>query len=142
VGRDIRDLQSRERPGDAESVGSVESTVVGLEDEASGDVFSALTSATARSLVAELHREPATQSELADRVDTSLQNANYHLGRLVDAGVVAVVDELYSEKGNEMSVYGAVGQPFVLIAGGDENLDALRRALTVRGTDEAPAAGD
>lgn len=137
--RDIRDLQSRDPSGDAESG---EPTVVGLDTERSGDVFSALTSETARSLVAELHRQPATQSELADRVDTSLQNANYHLGRLVDAGVVAVVDELYSEKGNEMSVYGAVGQPFVLIAGGDENLDAVRRALTVRGTDEASAAGD
>jgi DNA-binding transcriptional ArsR family regulator len=139
VGRDIRDLQSRDPSADAHLAAP---TVVGLDAEHSGDVFSALTSATARSIVAELHREPATQSELADRVDTSLQNANYHLGRLVDAGVVTVVDELYSEKGNEMSVYGAVGQPFVLIAGGDEHLDAVRRALTVRGTDEAPAAGD
>ena len=138
MGRDIRDLQSR-GTGDAESS---EPTVVGLEAGESGDVFSALTSETARSIVAELHRRPATQSEVAERVDTSLQNASYHLERLLDAGVVEVVDELYSEKGIEMNVYAPVGEPFVLIAGGDENLDAVRRALTVRGMDEAPAAGD
>ena len=139
MGRDIRDLQSGDQTGDSESG---EPTVVGLEAEESGEVFSALTSETARSLVAELHRRPATQSELAERVDTSLQNAKYHLQRLVDAGIVEVVDELYSQKGIEMSVYGPVGHPFVLIAGGDENLDAVRRALTVHGMDEAPAAGD
>ena len=139
MGRDIRDLQSRDPSGDAESG---EPTVVGFEAEESGEVLSALTSETARSLVAELHRRPATQSELAERVDTSLQNAKYHLQRLVDAGIVEVVDERYSEKGIEMSVYGPVGQPFVLIAGGDHTSDAVRRALDVHGMDETPAAGD
>jgi len=139
VGRDIRDLQSRDQSGDAESGAP---TVVGLEAEECGDVFSALTSETARSLLAELHRRPATQSELAERVDTSLQNANYHLERLVDAGIVEVVDQLYSQKGIEMSVYGPVGGPFVLIAGGDHNSNAVRRALDVHGVDETPAAGD
>jgi DNA-binding transcriptional ArsR family regulator len=113
-----------------------------LEDEASGDVFSALTSETARSLLAELHRHPATQSELAERVGTSLQNANYHLKRLVDAGVVEVVDELYSEKGVEMSVYGPVGQPFVFIASDGDDADAVRQALDDHWTDEVVAAGD
>jgi DNA-binding transcriptional ArsR family regulator len=142
VGRDIRDLQSREAPADVESAETVESTVVGLENETSGEVFSALTSETARSLLAELHRRPATQSEVADRVDTSLQNANYHLKRLIGAGLVEVVDERYSQKGVEMSVYGPVNELFVLIASADDDLDAVRQAVDDHGTDEAAAASD
>jgi predicted transcriptional regulator len=139
VGRDIRDLQSREVATDTESA---ESTVVGLEDEASGEVFSALRSETARSLLGELHRRPATQSEVADRVDTSLQNANYHLERLVAAGLVEVVDELYSQKGNEMSVYAPVTELFVFIASAEDDLDDVRQAIDDQGADEAAATGD
>nr|WP_264475564.1 helix-turn-helix domain-containing protein [Halorubellus salinus] len=119
-----------------------EATVVGLEDETSGDVFSALTSETARSLLAELHRRPATQSELAERVDTSLQNANYHLKRLTEADLVAVVDELYSQKGVEMSVYGPVHESLVLVASAADDLDAVRQAVNNHMADTAAAAGD
>ena len=37
-------------------------------------------------------RSPATQSELADRVNTSIQNVDYHLENLPAAGLVEVVD--------------------------------------------------
>jgi DNA-binding transcriptional ArsR family regulator len=91
--------------------------VVGLDDRESGDVFSVLSSAVARSILTELYRGPATQSELADRVDTSLQNVSYHLGQLADVGLVEVVDQWYSEKGAEMDVYAPNGGPLVLVAG-------------------------
>ena len=70
-----------------------------------GPTVEALRSRTAQSIVAELGREPATATDVADRVDTSLQNAGYHLSRLEDAGLVTAVGTRYSEKGAEMTVY-------------------------------------
>ena len=111
--------------------------VVGLDDRESGDVFSVLSSEVARSILTELYRDPATQSELADRVDTSIQNVQYHLGGLADAGLVEVVDQWYSEKGTEMDVYAPNGGPLVLVAGNrdrqsgsTETGDSPRRAST------------
>jgi DNA-binding transcriptional ArsR family regulator len=78
-------------------------------DDAAATV-TALGSRTARSIVVELGGEPATATEVADRVGTSVQNACYHLSRLEDAGLVTVVGTRYSEKGAEMDVYArAVG---------------------------------
>lgn len=70
-----------------------------------GPKVEALRSRTARSTVAELGREPATATDLADRADTSLLNVGYHLSRLEDAGLVTVAGTRYSEKGAEVTVY-------------------------------------
>jgi DNA-binding transcriptional ArsR family regulator len=111
-----------ERPDDG-------ARVVGLDDGDSGAVFSVLSSAVARGILTELYRTPATQSELADRVDTSIQNVDYHLDKLVMADLVDVVDQWYSEKGIEMDVYAPTGDPLVLVAGDraaqDDSLDAV-----------------
>jgi DNA-binding transcriptional ArsR family regulator len=94
-----------------------DSQVVSLYDDDSDAVFSVLSSEVARRVLAELYRDPATQSELADRVGTSIQNVSYHLDNLADAGLVDVVDEWYSEKGREMDVYAPTGAPLVLMIG-------------------------
>ena len=70
-----------------------DSQVVSLYDDDSDAVFSVLSSEVARRVLAELYRDPATQSELADRVGTSIQNVSYHLDNLADAGLIDVVDE-------------------------------------------------
>jgi DNA-binding transcriptional ArsR family regulator len=91
--------------------------VIGVDSEDADDVLSALSSGTARDLLAALHEEPAPPSELADRVDTSLQNAQYHLDKLQRAGAVEVVDTAYSAKGREMDVFAPADQPLVIFAG-------------------------
>ena len=110
-----------------------ESQVVSLGDGDSDAVFSVLSSEAARSVLRELYRSPATKSELADRVDTSIQNVSYHLGNLADAGLVDVAGQWYSEKGREMDVYAPNGSPLVLIVG--EGDDTSRPD---RGSTEAP----
>lgn len=70
--------------------------VIGLEDDEASDLLSALSSGTARRVLAALHEEPTNAAELAERVDTSLQNVQYHLRKLDDAGLVEVVDTVYS----------------------------------------------
>ncbi|MFB6118006.1 ArsR/SmtB family transcription factor [Halosegnis sp.] len=84
-----------------------------------GDIIGALTSQTARTLVAEVYEDPATASELATTADTSLQNAQYHLTRLQDVGLVEVVDTWYSSRGKAMAVYGPTNDPLVIVAGAD-----------------------
>jgi len=106
-----------------------EPRVVGLDDDDADDVLGALSSTTARELFAALNDDPAHPSALAERVDTSLQNVQYHLGKLDDAGMVEVVDTAYSEKGREMDVYAPADRPLVLFAGDEEDETLLNRAL-------------
>ncbi len=103
--------------------------VIGVDSEDADDVLSALSSETARNILAEVHDDPAPPSELAERVDTSLQNTQYHLEKLEDAGAVEVVDTAYSAKGREMDVYAAADQPLVIFAGDQEDSSVLRTAI-------------
>ncbi|ELZ34197.1 transcriptional regulator, arsr family protein [Halogeometricum pallidum JCM 14848] len=103
--------------------------VIGLDDDDADGLLSALSSATARRVLSTLHEEPANPAALADAVDTSLQNVQYHLGRLEDAGAVEVVDTVYSEKGREMKVYAPSDRPLVVVATDREGTTGLRAAL-------------
>jgi DNA-binding transcriptional ArsR family regulator len=102
--------------------------VIGLDSDDADDLLAAMSSETARELLSSLHDEPATPSELADRVDTSLQNAQYHLNNLRESGAIDVVDTVYSEKGREMEVYAPADSPLVVVAGDDET-GGIRAAL-------------
>ncbi len=108
-----------------------------LDDERADELLSAVQSDTARSTVRALTREPMTPTELAEFLEMSVENATYHLDNLEDAGLVAVVDTVYSEKGREMAVYGPVEEPLVLFFGSRENDRGLRSAFA----DFVPAIG-
>ncbi|WP_418284645.1 ArsR/SmtB family transcription factor [Halorubrum sp. DTA46] len=106
-----------------------EPRVVGVDEEDADDLIAALGSETAREILTHLHDEPATKSELAAAVDTSLQNVQYHLSKLDGADLVDVVDTTYSEKGREMDVYAAADEPLVLFAGSSEASHGIKSAL-------------
>jgi DNA-binding transcriptional ArsR family regulator len=110
---------------DTSAADEADPRVVGLDDEDAGDVLAALGSETARQLLAELHEEPDTPSGVAERVDTSLQNTQYHLGRMADAGLLEVVDTAYSAKGREMKVYAPADRPLVVFAGQSDEAEGL-----------------
>ncbi|WP_276260310.1 ArsR/SmtB family transcription factor [Haloglomus litoreum] len=116
----------------------VSSEAVSLDD--AGDVVNALTSETARKLVDRIYTEPGTTSELADDVGTSLQNAQYHLERLEDAGVVEVVGTWYSKRGNDMDVYGPSSEPLVIVAGPLDGEAVVEEAAaeSTAGEDQSP----
>jgi DNA-binding transcriptional ArsR family regulator len=115
---------------DAEPAEDAGPRVVGVDDAEADDVLAALSSGTARQVLAELHEDPAPPSELSNRVDTSLQNVQYHLEKLQACGAVEVVDTAYSAKGREMDVYAPADQPLVVFAGDREDRSTLRTALT------------
>lgn len=104
--------------------------VLGVDSDDADDLLGALSSGTARSLLSALHEQPATASELSDKVDTSLQNAQYHLQKLEDAELISPVDTIYSEKGREMKVYAPTDGPLILFAGREDQTTGLKDALS------------
>ncbi len=92
-----------------------EARVVGMDDEDAGDVLSVLSADTARAILGTLYDEPGPASELAERTNTSLQNAQYHLENLADAGLIEVADTVYSPKGREMDVYVPTDRAVVVV---------------------------
>lgn len=89
-------------------------------DESADDVIRALRSETARAILASLHEEAQTPSELAKQVDTSVQTISYHLDNLSAVGIVTIIDQWYSEKGRTMDVYAPAVDPLILFAGSEE----------------------
>jgi DNA-binding transcriptional ArsR family regulator len=104
--------------------------VIGLDSADADDLIGALSSRTARRILAALHDEPASASEVAAQIDSSLQNVQYHLGRMEEAGVVEVHETVYSEKGREMKVYAPADRPLVVVAARESETVGLRDALT------------
>jgi predicted transcriptional regulator len=88
-----------------------------LNGDQASDVLDALSSATARHILLALYDAPRPMSEVAEEVDTSVQNAKYHLDNLERADLVEVADTWYSSKGAEMDVYAPASGPLVLFAG-------------------------
>lgn len=103
--------------------------VVGVADDAADEVFEAMAAATTREVLSAVYREPGTATEIADRVDTSLQNATYHLEKLQDVELIEVGDTWYSENGNEMKVYTPTNESVVMVAGSEATRSRLREAL-------------
>ena len=111
--------------------------VLGVDEDETAAVFEALASDTARRILIAIYDEPAPPSELADRLDLSLQNVSYHLDNLEDAGVVQVTDTWYSEKGKEMDVYAPADDPVVVFVGIEKRktgfLSMLKRLVGATG---------
>ena len=105
-----------------------EPRLVDLDEDTADEVFEALSSETTRTIFMSLHRDPQTASDLAEETDTSVQNIQYHLGKLEDAELVTVVDTWYSERGTEMKVYAPKDDSLVLFAGRDKQ-STLRSLL-------------
>ncbi|GGL25052.1 transcriptional regulator [Halarchaeum grantii] len=94
--------------------------LVGIGEAEAESVFAALSSGTARAVLDALYEEPLTASDIAEEVDTSLQNATYHVNKLRDAGLVDVSETWYSAQGREMKVYAPTNGPLVVYAGARE----------------------
>ncbi|NLV12563.1 ArsR/SmtB family transcription factor [Haloarcula argentinensis] len=99
--------------------------VVGVDEDVSA-VLDALSSETAREILNTVYDEPGTPSELADRLDMSIQKVSYHLEKLEEEELITVAGVQYSEKGQEMKVYEPPEDPLVLFVGTQERKQSLR----------------
>jgi DNA-binding transcriptional ArsR family regulator len=118
----IEHIQQRTTTADSDA------RVLDVTEDTADAVLDALAAETRREIFRELTTEPATTSELAERLDTSVQNVQYHLGELEGTDLVTEVDTIYSEKGNEMSVYAPASDPLVFV-GEEETVSEVRRSL-------------
>lgn len=89
-------------------------TNIVVRDCEPADALQTLASETAQRILRTLSEEPGTVSDIADTVDTSLQNVQYHLTRLSEVDLVKPVDTWYSEKGREMTVYAVTAEELVI----------------------------
>jgi predicted transcriptional regulator len=108
--------------------------VVDLDNGA--QVFEVLSTDTTREILSELYSNPGTTSDIADKVNTSLQNTGYHLQKLRDAGLVSVIGTWYSSRGVEMDVYGPTKEPLVLVAGDRSSTQAVTELFVEPATSE------
>lgn len=113
------------RGPDASTSQDGELQVVGVDEDVS-DVLDALSSETAREILNTVYEDPGTPSELADRLDMSIQKVSYHLEKLEDEELITVAGVQYSEKGQEMKVYEPPEDPLVLFVGTRERKQSLR----------------
>jgi len=99
--------------------------IVGVDEDISA-VLDALSSETARDILNEVYEEPGTPSELAERLDMSIQKVSYHLEKLESEELIAVAGTQYSEKGQEMTVYEPPEDPLVVFVGTPDRKRTLR----------------
>lgn len=114
------------------------STMLGLSDDPdilplteAGSLIEALSSETRRAILVEVSKKPATAAKLANNVETSVQNATYHLQKLQQTGLITVVGTHYSEKGRQMDVFGPTTPAIVIDVDrerGDEPDETIRQA--------------
>ena len=104
-------------------------SVLYVDSDQTQNVISTLSSDTAYEIFRQLDEQPLTPSEVADRLDISVQNASYHLENLQEANLVEVIDTCYSEKGREMDIYALTSDPKVLILGSESDQASVQRAF-------------
>lgn len=103
--------------------------IIEINNQDADEVLDALSADTRRAAFRFLFDEPGTASELADRLDTSIQNAHYHLSTLQKVGLIEAIDTTYTEKGNEMTIYGPASDPLVFVGDGDRT-SHIEQSLT------------
>lgn len=91
-----------------------------LSGDAQEEALNALSSETAQSILGALDGGPKTTSEIAEIVDTSIQNVHHHLQQLETTDLVEAVDTWYSVKGREMTVYALAAEKLVVQFGAAE----------------------
>ena len=80
-------------------------------------IAKAMSSPASASLYNKLADAPATASSLAESTGLPLTTVKYHLENLLDAGVIEVVNQRWSEKGRVMKIYGVFAPPQSKTAG-------------------------
>lgn len=113
------------RGPDVSTVQEGEMEVVGVDEDVE-PLIDALSSDTARAVLNAIYDEPGTASEIADRLDMSIQKVSYHLDKLDDQDLIVVAGTRYSEKGQEMKIYRPPDEPVVLFVGTRERKDSLK----------------
>jgi DNA-binding transcriptional ArsR family regulator len=100
-----------------------------LTGEEADQVFDALSSPTSRSVLRALYDDPLPPADLAEELDTSVQNIHYHLQKLEGANLVEAIETAYSSRGVEMDIYAPTNEALVLLTGRPSRTEQIRSIL-------------
>lgn len=101
-----------------------------LTTEKGERIFDVLSANTTRQLLFLLYETPKTPTELADELETSLQNVHYHLDKLETVELIEVADTGYSEKGNEIEVFSPSQEGVVFYFGAESYTSRIKDTLS------------
>lgn len=102
---------------------------VDLTGDQADAFFDALSSETSREVFEALYQEPSTPSELAEAINTSVQNIHYHLQKLEGADLIEPVETVYSNRGREVDIYAPTHEAVILITGMESTVNRIKRLL-------------
>lgn len=103
-------------PAKGNVAGTMEDTVF-LEpgDEKTQNIVRAISHKTAGVVVQILSAEgPLSLSDIADRLEISLNAAKYHIENLMKAGILEIAETRYSVKGKKVKIYTLKNQVFIV----------------------------
>jgi hypothetical protein len=91
-------------------------SVVFLEpgDERAQKIAKAMGSQTASDILQILGEGPKSLTDITGRLNIPMNTAKYHVGNLLDAGLIAVEQTKYSIKGREVKIYTLTNQLLVV----------------------------
>jgi DNA-binding transcriptional ArsR family regulator len=122
-------------------------------DEKAQKIAKAMASRTAGEILQFLKAGSHASTQIAESLKIPITTVQYHLENLVDAGIIAVVERRWSQKGREVKVYGLRDQMVIVVPRGGDLKGILLRygslfavvvlatiALALLGPALAPAA--
>jgi len=83
-------------------------------DEQAEKIAKAMSSRTAGMILGSLSGKVMTSTEIADALSIPITTVAYHIGNLLDAGLLNVAETRWSSKGREVKVYGLAGKMVVI----------------------------
>ncbi|PKL64749.1 MAG: transcriptional regulator [Methanomicrobiales archaeon HGW-Methanomicrobiales-3] len=91
-------------------------TILVLEpgDERAQKIARAMSSQTANDILQQLAGGPTSLADIAERLGQPMNTVKYHVGNLLDAGLIAVADTKYSVKGREVKMYSLTNQLLIV----------------------------
>ncbi|MEA2034171.1 MAG: helix-turn-helix domain-containing protein [Euryarchaeota archaeon] len=110
-------------------------SVVLLEpgDDRAKKIGRAMANRTAGDVLDLLKGEEHTLSEISDTLGLPMTSVKYHVENLIDAGMIEIVREKYSEKGREVKVYGVCNQIIIMSPGTKDIKSLLLKYISLFG---------
>jgi DNA-binding transcriptional ArsR family regulator len=107
--------------------------LVSLKEDKAKKLAQVITNDTCRKILDYLAKKPATETEIAEKLNLPLSTVHYNMQNLVEAKLVNMDEFHYSKKGKEINHY-SLSNKFIIIAPKEEQhsvMDALKKFLPV-----------
>jgi Bacterial regulatory protein, arsR family. len=102
-------------------------------EEQAQKIAKAMSSTTAGDLLRSLSDTPKSTTALAEELHIPLTTAKYHLGNLLDAGVIEVADTRWSAKGREIKIYSLKNQILIVAPGRQSAIGMMKKYAATLG---------